>query len=211
VVGVVTDTRYRSLREPYQPIFYGAFSEKANNERFGFQVEVRTWGRPESVIASMRALMRRIEPNLPFREVRTLAEDVDDSLWAERALAGTGTIFSTMAALVACVGLYGLLSYAVAQRRREIGIRMALGARPAEIARGALVRVLGLVAAGAAVGSAVALWTGRFLSSILYEVQPGDGRAILAAWVLVMLTAAIAAWGTAWRAARVNPSDALRG
>src|SRR6185503_17423561 len=73
VVGVVTDTRYRSLREPYQPIFYGAFSEKGDNTRFGFQVEVRTWGRPESVIASMRAVMRRIDPNLTFREIPTLA------------------------------------------------------------------------------------------------------------------------------------------
>ena len=210
IVGVVTDTRYRSLREPFQPITYSCFCDAAAQGQGEFQLEVRTFARPETVIASIRTLMRRIDPRLVPQEVRTLAQDVDDSLWAERTLAALGSAFAAVAALVACIGLYGLLSYTLAQRRREIGIRMALGAGPRDIARATLLRVLALVAVGAACGTAVALWTGRMLSAILWEIAPADVRVHIAAWVLMLLTASAAAALPAWRATRIDPAKTLR-
>jgi ABC-type antimicrobial peptide transport system permease subunit len=139
-----------------------------------------------------------------------MEQDVDDSLWAERTLAGIGTVFSAVAALVACIGLYGLLAYTLAQRRREIGIRMALGAGRGELARVVALRVMFLVAAGAAVGTAVALWTGRMLNDVLWEVTPGNWRVHASAWVIVLATALAAAALPAWRAGRVDPMKALR-
>jgi predicted permease len=206
IVGVVSDTRYRSLREPFLPIVYFCFCGAAAREQGGFSLEIRTTARPETVIAAVRA----IDPTVPYREIRTLAQDVDDSLWAERTLAAIGSAFAGVAALVAAIGLYGLLSYTLAQRRREIGIRIALGAGHGQIARAVLVRVLVLVTIGAAAGTAIALWTGRLLSDVLWEVRPVDPRIHIAAW-LVLFTAAIAAAALpAWRATRVDPAKALR-
>jgi predicted permease len=206
IVGVVSDTRYRSLREPFQPISYQCFCDAATRGQSAFSLEVRTTSRPETVIAAVRA----IDPTVSYREIRTLAQDVDDSLWAERTLAAIGSAFAGVAALVAAIGLYGLISYTLSQRRREIGIRIALGAGHAQIARAVLVRMLALVAIGAAAGTAIALWTGSLLADVLWEVRPADPRIHVAAW-LVLLTAAIAAAALpAWRAARVDPAKALR-
>ena len=154
--------------------------------------------------------MRRIDPRLPFREIRTLKQDVDDSLWAERTLAGIGSVFSAVAALVACIGLYGLLSFTLAQRRKEIGIRMALGAGPREIARVTLLRALLLVAAGAAAGLAISLATARLMRSLLYGVTPAAPGGNLAAVAIILLTGVLAAALPAWRASRVDPAETLR-
>ncbi len=154
--------------------------------------------------------MRSLAPGAPFREVRTMAQDVDDSLWAERTLAGIGSAFALVAALVAAIGLYGLLSFTLAQRRRELGIRMALGAGRREIARAVLLRVLVLVAAGAAAGTTIALATGRMLAAVLWEVRPTDPRIQVAAWAVLLLTATAAAALPAWRATRIDPAQALR-
>ena len=206
IVGVVTDTRYRSLREPFQPIAYSCFCDALAKDQAYFSLEVRTAVRPESVIASVRA----IDPAIRFREVRTLVQDVDDSLWAERTLAAIGTAFAGVAALVAAIGLYGLLSYTLAQRRRELGIRVALGAGRGQVVRTVVVPVLALILAGAAAGTAIALWTGRLLTAVLWEVRPADPRIHLAAWTVLLLAALAAAALPAWRAAATDPAQALR-
>lgn len=206
IVGVVSDTRYRSLREPFQPISYECFCDAAARRQTAFALEVRTTSRPETVIAAVRA----IDPTVPYREIRTLAQDVDDSLWAERTLAAIGSAFAGVAALVAAIGLYGLLSYTLAQRRREIGIRIALGAGHRQIARAVLLRVVALVTIGATAGTAIALWTGRLLADVLWEVRPADPRIHIAAWLVLLTAAIIAAALPAWRATRVDPAKALR-
>jgi predicted permease len=209
IVGVVSNTRYRSLREPFQPISYACFCDAEAIGHTTFQLEVRT-ARPEAVIGEVRSLMSRLAPGVPFREVRTMAQDVDDSLWAERTLAAIGTSFAIIAALVAALGLYGLLAYTLAERRRELGIRIALGAGRANIARAVLLRVLLLVVAGAVIGTAAALWTGRQLAAILWDVKPADPRIHLLVWALLLATAALAAALPAWRAARTDPAQTLR-
>lgn len=209
IAGVVTDARYRSLREPFQPIIYSCFCDAAALRQRFFSLEVRS-AAPAAVIPEVEALLRSLAPGVPFREIRTMRQDVDDSLWAERTLASIGTAFAAVAALIAALGLYGLLSYTLAQRRREIGIRIALGAGHGEIARTILMRVLALVAIGAAAGTAIALWTGSLLAAVLWEVAPADPRVHLAAWAVVLVTAAASAALPAWRAARIDPAQTLR-
>jgi predicted permease len=213
IVGVVSDSRYRSVRETFQPTMFGCLSKNRTGMKSFFDLghlEVRTYGPPEAAIASVEGLMRRIDPQLPFREVHTLRQEVQDSMWAERMLAGIGTAFSAVAALVACIGLYGLLSFTLAQRRREIGIRMALGAGPAEIARVTMLRALLLVAGGAAAGMAVSMATARLLANLLYGVAPMDAGANAAAAAVVLATGVAAAALPAWRAASVDPAETLR-
>jgi hypothetical protein len=213
IVGVVSDSRYRSVREAFQPTMFGCLRGNRTGMKAFFDLghlEVRTYGPPEAVIASVEGLMRRIDPQLPFREVHTLRQEVRDSMWAERTLAGIGSVFSAVAALVACIGLYGLLSFTLAQRRREIGIRMALGAGPAEIARVTMLRALLLVAGGAAAGIAISLAAARLLTGLLYGVAPMDAGAHAAAAAVVLATGVLAAALPAWRAARVDPAETLR-
>jgi ABC-type antimicrobial peptide transport system permease subunit len=155
--------------------------------------------------------MRRIDPRLPFREVRTMRSDVDDSLWAERTLATVGSGLSMLAALIACVGLYGLLSYTVAQRRAEIAIRIALGARPADIGRATLQGSAVILLTGAVLGIAAAVPAARLIGSVLFEVGPTDWLAHTSAVVLMLLAGLAAAARPAWRASRVDPWLALRG
>ena len=123
IVGVVSDARYRSVREDFQPTVFGCLRGNRSGMKSFFDLghlEVRTYGPPDAVIASVEALMRRIDPRLPFREVHTLRQEVRDSMWAERMLARIASAFSALAALIACIGLYGLLSFMLAQRRRKL-------------------------------------------------------------------------------------------
>jgi predicted lysophospholipase L1 biosynthesis ABC-type transport system permease subunit len=210
IVGVVSDSRYRSFREPFQPTLFSCFCGTRTGDSV-FQLEVRSAGPPERVIAPVESMMRKIDPRLPFREVRTLRRDVDDSLWAERTLAAVGSGLSLLAAVIACVGLYGLLAYTLAQRRGEIGIRMALGARPADIGRATLLRVAAILISGAAIGIAAAVSAARLMESMLFEAGPTDWAAHGAA-VAVMLASGLAAAALpAWRASHVDPWEALRG
>jgi ABC-type antimicrobial peptide transport system permease subunit len=155
--------------------------------------------------------MRQIDPRLPFREVRTMRSDVDDSLWAERTLATVGSGLSLLAALIACVGLYGLLSYTVAQRRAEIAIRIALGARPADIGRATLQGSVVILLAGAALGIAAAVPAAHLIGSMLFEVGPTNWLAHTSAVALMLFAGLAAAARPAWRASRVDPWQALRG
>ncbi len=210
IVGVVSDARYRSFREPFQPTLFSCLCGTRSGESV-FQLEVRTVGRPESAIASVESAMRQIDPRLPFREVRTMRSDVDDSLWAERTLATVGSGLSMLAALIACVGLYGLLSYTVAQRRAEIAIRIALGARPADIGRATLRGSVIILLAGAALGIAAAVPAAHLIGSMLFEVGPTDWLAHTSAVALMLFAGLAAAARPAWRASRVDPWQALRG
>jgi predicted permease len=210
IVGVVSDARYRSFREPFQPTLFSCLCGSSSGDPV-FQLEVRSVGRPESVIGSVESAMRQIDPRLPFREVRTMRSDVDDSLWAERTLAAVGSGLSLLAALIACVGLYGLLSYTLAQRRAEIAIRIALGARPADIGRATLRNSIVILLAGAALGIAAAVPAARLMASVLFDVGPTDWLAHTSAVALMLLAGLVAAARPARRASRMDPWDALRG
>jgi predicted permease len=208
IVGVVSDAKYRSLREPMTPTSYSLFSDAS---AYGeFQFVVRTLGNPESVIQPVRRALAALDPALPFSEVHTLAEEVDNSAAAERLTATLASAFSMLAATLAAIGIYGLLAYSVAERRREIGIRMALGARPLDIGELIGRQALLLVVLGIAIGLAAALAVEPWLRSLLFGVTPGDPASLIASVAFVTLAAAAGAAVPAFRAVRIEPATALR-
>jgi len=207
IIGVVSDAKYRSLREPIPPTVYNPVVDGFEEQ---FILHVRTGQRPEAIVAPVREALRSLDPELPFIEVRTLRDEVEASLWQERLLAVLSMIFGGIAALLASIGLYGALDYAVKSRTREIGVRMALGAQPARII-GLLSReVLLLVGGGAALGlgayAAAAVWLRR----VLFEVQPWEPIAVITVLAVIALVAVIAALPATYRAVRIDPATALR-
>jgi len=204
IVGVCADAKYRSLREPMIPTFY---TLSVNSS---FVLQVRTRMLPESVEQPVRQALAALDPALPFVEVHTMAEEVETSAAAERLTASLASIFAVLAALLVAVGIYGMLAFAVAQRRREIGIRMALGARPARIGRMIGVQALALAAGGAALGIAAIVPVARWIRSLLYDVAPSDSASLAVAALFVLAVAAMAALMPAVRAATTEPAAALR-
>jgi predicted permease len=207
IIGVVSDAKYRSLREPIPPTVYNLLTDGFAS---GFILHVRTQQRPEATIAPVREILRSLDPELPFIEVRTLREEVEASIWQERLLAVVSTIFGAIAALLASIGLYGALDYAVQSRRREIGVRMALGAQPAGIVRLLSRDMLVLIGSGALIGlcgyASAAVWIRR----VLFGVRAWEPVAVVVVLSLVALVAAIATALPAYRAVRIDPATALR-
>ena len=205
VIGVVSDAKYRSMREPMMPTVY-----QFSSEFDSFVLHVRTRGRPESIIQPVRQTLAALDPAVPFVEISTLAEEVEASTASERLMAALASTFAAIAALLTAVGLYGLLAYAVAQRRREIGIRMALGAQTVDI--GVLVgrQAIAMVVGGIAVGLGAAAAAAQWMRSLLYGVAPSDPRALAGAAGFVALVAALAVTLPLARATRIEPAAALR-
>lgn len=211
IVGVVRDARYRSLREASFPEVFNCIclsSDMLPNSFF--QLEVRSYGDAASVIPAVRGMLRGMGQSFALREVRTLREDIDASLWTENILARLGSVFSALSALLTGISLYGLLSYAVGHRSREIGIRMALGAKPGDVVKAILMKTLFFVLAGILAGLVISTAIGQFLRSLLYGVSSTDKWAYGFGIVLVIVIAAIATILPAIRAARLDPSVALR-
>jgi predicted permease len=206
VIGVVGDAKYRSLREPFQPVLYGPLGADRS-----LILHVRTrMERPEAVIAPVRRMLTDFDPRLSFVEIAALRAEVADSIWPERAAAFLATVFSVAAVLIVTAGLYGLIAFAVTQRRREIGIRMAVGALPSDILRLMLSRALWLSAAGIAAGL-ICFWAaGPSLATVLYEVSPRDPAMLLTAGVLAFGVTAGATLVPSVRAAGLDPAAVLK-
>ena len=207
IVGIVSDAKYRSLREPIPPTVYNPMVDGFDS---GFILHIRTPQRPEAMIASVREILHSLDAELPFIEERTLRDEVEASLWQERLLAALTTIFGGIAALLASIGLYGALDYAVKSRTREIGVRMALGAQPARIVRLLSREVLLVVASGAVLGLCAFAASSIWIRRVLYDVRPGEPIAVISVLVLIGLVAMIATFPATLRAVRIDPSSALR-
>ncbi len=207
IIGVVSDAKYRSLREPIPPTVYNFASQPDDNR---FILHVRTGNRPESIINPVREALRAVDPGMPIVEIHTLAEEVSASLWSERLVAFLAVIFAVFAVLLTAVGLYGLLAYAVSQRTREIGIRMALGARSADISISIGGRSLVTVALGLVVGIVGALALAPAVRALLYGIAPSDPLTLLITAVSIFLVAAAAIAMPLLHALRVDPAIALR-
>jgi len=205
IVGVVTDAKYRSLREPIKPMVYTL--ESSDDQ---IVLYVRTRMRPEAIIEPVRKVLASIDPTVPFLEVHTLAEEIDDTTSGERLTAALASLFGAIAALLAGAGIYGLLAYVVTERRREIGIRMALGARPAQIGNLIARQTLIMTVAGVTLGLVGALIAGPGIRALLYGISPQDPISLAAAVIFVTLTAALATIFPAVRATKVDPMVALR-
>ena len=208
VIGVASDAKYRSLREPVPPTFYEPWSSA---RRMGFILHVRTRGRPESLIEPVRRALYAIDPRLPFYNVRTLRDEVRDSIWPERALAWLATLFSVAAAGLAIIAVYGTLSYAITQGKREIGIRIALGARRADVFMMNSVRPMAVIGAAVIMGIAAFYAVIPSFNSVLYGISPTDPLSIATAAVIVLSLGLAATFSASRKALHVDPAEVLRG
>lgn len=209
IVGVVGDAKYRSLRENIPPTYYLLRRQEADGVS-PFILPVRTRGRPEGIIQAVRGALNSMDPRLPFYEVRTLAAEVDATLWAERLLAWLSGVFAVIAAVLAAMGVYAALAYAIAQGRREIGIRVALGAQTADVLRLLSSRPLRFAGLGALLGLAGFYAATPAFRSVLYEVPPADPVTMGATAAGVLAIAMGATLVAVWGALRVDPSAVLR-
>ena len=207
VIGVLRDAKYNSVRDPAPPTMYVPHLQARAGSAV---IEVRTAGDPVSVTSGVREAVRQVEPNLPMMDVSTQLEQVERRFAQEKIFAQAYTLFGGLALLVASIGLFGLMSYAVARRTNEIGIRMALGAQRGDVMRQVLVESMILVAIGVAIGVAGSLGAGRFVSTLLFGLAPTDMLTITAATALMIAVSALAGFLPARRASRVDPMVALR-
>jgi predicted permease len=206
IVGVVADFSYRGLREHSEQVYFPLLEDRDVGSHF--YVKVR--GTPEQAAQSIRSVVHRADPALPITYLRTLDEQVSRSLNTERILATLSSSFGALALLLSLVGLYGVMSFVVTQRTREIGIRIALGARPGTAVWLVLRDAIVMIAAGTAVALPCVRVLGRFVESQLFGVTATDPATIGMTTVFLAAAALGAALIPAYRASTVNPTDALR-
>jgi predicted permease len=207
IIGVVKDTKYNSLRAEGEAIAYYPLSQLPPMRWANFVL--RANGPASSLIPSVKAAVDEVNHDITL-QFRTLALQVDESLGRERLLATLSGFFGILALGLAVIGLYGVMSYNVARRRNEIGIRMALGAEQTRVLRMVLGEVAILIVAGLALGLAVALSSTRLLASFLYRLEPNDPTTMVTASVVLAVSAVVAGLLPARRAASLDPMTALR-
>jgi len=208
IIGVVKDIKYMNLRNEIPDQAFLPYL--ASRNQGGMTVFVRTAATPDTMFPILRAKIRELDANLPVYGMRTVQEDLNDTLVTERMTANLSAVFGFLATLLAMIGLYGVMAYSVARRTREIGIRMALGALEGKVVWMIMREVLVLVALGVVVALPAAFGLTRFVRSQLYGVTPNDPWTMLLATVGLMLVACAAGYVPALRASRVDPIRALR-
>ncbi len=207
VIGVVHDAKYNNLREPAKPLFFLPYAQLTRSLR---SLQVRTTQPLAAIASPVREALSGVTKDIMVRGVVPLSEQVDQSLAAEQLLLRLFVLFGGLALVLACVGLYGVIAYSVAQRTTEIGVRVALGATPASIMQGVLRDTLVLVVIGIAIGIPATLMSGRLLVTFLYGLTPRDPFTLGVATFTLLACAAVAAALPALRAARIDPIVALR-
>ncbi|HEY6271570.1 MAG TPA: ABC transporter permease, partial [Terriglobales bacterium] len=207
VVGVAKDSKYERIRETPKPFFY---VPRRQNFSVGAGLYIRTPLSPETMTAALTRELHALDPNLALDEVITLQEQVDRSTSPQLVAVTLVGVLSGLAVLLAAIGLYGVMSYAVSQSRRELGLRMALGARPSDLLPLVMRHGLALTAGGVALGAGAALALTRLLGYLLYRVSPRDPMAFGSAFTVMAIVSLAASLLPAWRATRTDPVRALR-
>ena len=209
IVGVIKDVKYGDLRTAPPPQTIVDY-EQMEGSIFQASIYVKTRIDSRQMFATIRRAVHDVDANLPLYDMRTLDQQVDAALTTERVVASLASVFGVLATVLAAVGLYGLMAFNVARRTREIGLRMALGARGGNVAWLVMRELLWLVGTGTAIALPAAWGLARFLRSQLYGIQPDDPGTILASVCLLAIVAAMAGYIPARRAAAVDPIQALR-
>jgi predicted permease len=209
IVGVVADSKYHQLTETAQPYFYVPLRQFFSAST-GVALHVRSDGVPQAIAPIVREALRELDPRMPPPLMTTLADYTSAAYFTQRLAATLLTILASLALALSAVGLYSLIAYAVARRRREIGVRMALGATRGSILRLVVGRGLLLVAGGIAAGIVLALAVTRALESLLFGVSALDMAALTSAVALLTAVACVASYIPARRASRIEPMSALR-
>ena len=208
VVGVVRDFRHYRLPEPMGPAVYFPYAVYPARQE---TIVIRTTrADPHTLVPALRGAVTALDSRLALYQVQTFDEAVANSLWRPRLQGNVLSIFAVLAVVLACTGLYGVISYAVAERTRELGVRMALGATPVRVVTELTRETMLRVAAGCVVGIAGAAALSRALHGFLFGVAPLDAATFVTVPLLLAATAALASALAAARAARIDPAEALR-
>lgn len=207
MVGVAQDVRIKSLVDPPEPVVYFAYAQRSHPR---MTMLARTAVPPLVLGPQLRRALRSVSPDLSVVDLMTCGEQIERSLVLPQMYAEVAALFGLLGLVVAVAGLFGLLSYSVSLRGREMGIRMAVGARPADVRRLIVRQGMALVAAGVALGIVAALPLSRVLASLLLGVEPLDPLTFAAVPMLLLLVSLLACGLPARRAARLDPSAMLR-
>lgn len=209
IVGVARDAQDHNLRDKPERRFYVSYLQPIDGITT-VNFEIRADGPPGSLYESFRQETQRFDPKLPIESLKPAQALIEDSIVAERIVAELATLLGVLALLLAAIGLYGVMSYSVARRTGEIGIRIALGASQRSVAMMVLREIVILVVIGSVVGSAGALGLGHFAESLMFGLAPRDPVTMVAAIAVLLLVALVAGYLPARRAARIDPVVALR-
>jgi putative ABC transport system permease protein len=211
IVGVAADVKSRGLDKAETPAIYEPFTQRIFPWLRWNSFVVRTQGAPESFARAIRQELTKVDPLQPIYQMASLDEVIAQSVAARRFHTGLIDLFAALALALCAVGVYGTIGYWVAERAKEIGVRMALGATRSGIRLMVVARASGFVAIGVVSGIALSAFTGRLLSTLLFDVQPFDVSTITATSVIVLSTGALAAYIPARRASSVDPLTVIRG
>jgi macrolide transport system ATP-binding/permease protein len=210
IVGVCKTARLVSLKGDIMPTVYVPYNQNPRQSLGEMFYELRASGDPLGLAATVRQIVREADARIPISNLVTQERVIEQTIGQERTFATLCTCFAVLAALIAFVGLYGLMAYSVARRTNEIGIRMALGAQRQRLMWLVLREVLAMALLGLAIGLPAALAGSRLVGSFLFQMKPNDPAALAAAALALLAAAVLAGYGPAWRASRVDPWTALR-
>jgi predicted permease len=209
IVGLVTDAKYSEVKQETPPLYFTPYRQAQGNIG-SMTFYLRTAGDPQTILRSIPPLVARLDPNLPVQDLKTLDRQIDDNIVLDRVIGILSAAFAALATVLAAVGLYGVLAYTVAQRTREIGLRMALGADRGKVRDMVLWQVGRMTIIGGVLGLIAALGIGKVAASLLYEMKGYDPWVLTAVVVLLTAVALSAGLVPALRASQVDPMRALR-
>jgi predicted permease len=210
IVGVTKDVKFDGPREKIRRMIYLPIAQMSHDDAFASWVQVRAVGNPASVAGAVRSAIAEVDPNLPLVEVKTITEQVDLFTDHERLISELSSFFSVLALALACIGLYGVMTYSVVRRTNEIGIRLALGAQSGGVLWMVLKESLWLLGIGISIGVPVTLGVTRIIQSQLFGLHSYDPLTVVAAILMIAVVTVLAAYFPARRASRVDPMVALR-
>jgi predicted permease len=208
IVGVIQNAKYSEVKDEIPALFYLPWRQEAQIGDLNFYI--RTSLAPEEILRQIPVVMKQIDPGLPVESPKTMPQQIRENVFLDRMISILSTAFAVLATLLAAVGLYGVLAYTVAQRTREIGVRMALGADAAKVRIMVMRQVGAMIGVGLVVGVLAAIGLGRAASSLLYGLKGHDPVVFSAAVLLLILVALTAGYLPALRASKVHPMQALR-
>jgi predicted lysophospholipase L1 biosynthesis ABC-type transport system permease subunit len=207
VIGVLADARVNDIHDEAEPMAYYSLEQSPQYSR---SLMVRVEGDPMALEQAIRSSLRESAPTLPVMDVKVLTEQVGSNLLRERLVARLASAFAVLALGLACLGVYGVLSYAISRRTSELGIRLALGAEAGSVRWMVLREALAVILIGLGLGIPVAIAASRFIRGLLYGLSAGDPTSMGMGAVALLCIGFMAAFVPAWRASRVDPNVALR-
>ncbi len=208
IVGLVRDAKYSDVKDTIPPLFFRPYRQDTTLGSLTFYA--RTQADPNQLVSAVRTVVKRLDPNLPIEDLKTLPQQIRENTFLDRMISTLSASFALLATLLAAVGLYGVLAYTVAQRTREIGVRMALGANSGRVRLMVLKQVGLMTLIGGAIGIAGAVAFGRAAQELLFELEGHDPTVVVLAAIALATVAFIAGYIPALRASKVNPMQALR-